>query len=83
MTHVMVLDVDDLRLLTCLYDKGIIMSRHRRVDSIAGLCHIRNKKGLKKQLKRLARLGYLIQHHGPGYSLSKMGIAAARDHLGT
>jgi hypothetical protein len=77
------LDLEDLDLLSCLYNKGIIESKHRRVDSIAGLCHIREKKGLKKRLRRLAEQGYLIEHHGPGYSLTKhLGVRTAQEHLG-
>lgn len=69
----MPLEIDDLDLLACLYRKKVIGVKHRRVDSIAGLCHIRNKKGFKKQLKGLVREGYLNEHHGPSYSLTKIG----------
>ncbi len=69
----MPLDKDDLDLLACLYRKKVIGTKHRRVDSIAGLCHIRNKKRFKKKLKQLVRDGFLNERHGPGYSLTNIG----------
>ena len=67
------LDRHDLDLLACLFRRKVIGSKHRRVDSIAGMCHIRDKKGFKKQLKRLVRDGFLELHGGPGYSLTRVG----------
>lgn len=77
----MTLGADELAILACMYRKRIIGASHRRVDSIAGLCHIRNKKGLKKILKQLVRDGFLIPHGGPGFSLTDIGwrVGAKRD----
>ncbi|MGY5852194.1 MAG: hypothetical protein RTU92_01350 [Candidatus Thorarchaeota archaeon] len=77
----MSLERDELSLLACLYRKKVIGRSHRRVDSIAGLCHVRDKKGFKKMLKRLAIDGYLIQHHGPAYSLSRLGVRVVVEFL--
>ena len=67
------IELDDLDLLACLFMKRVIGSKHRRVDSIAGLCHIQNKKGFKKRLKKLTKNGYLNEYHGPSYSLTNIG----------
>ncbi|MGY5871750.1 MAG: hypothetical protein RTV72_05870 [Candidatus Thorarchaeota archaeon] len=73
----MPLEQDDLDLLACLYRKKVIGKSHRRVDSIAALCHIQIKKGFKKKLKQLVRDGFLEPHGGPGYSLTKVGWRVA------
>ncbi len=65
---------NEFQILVCMYNKKIIGRNHKRVDSIAGLCHIQKKKGLKRMLRRLADSGYLIQSHGPSYSLFKKGV---------
>jgi predicted transcriptional regulator len=78
----MSLSETELELLACLFRKQVIGKSHRRVDSIAGLCHIRSKKGFKKLLKRLVAAGYLQKWHGPAYSLTREGVQAAKDHLG-
>ncbi|NHI83114.1 MAG: hypothetical protein EAX81_02250, partial [Candidatus Thorarchaeota archaeon] len=69
----MPLEKDDLDLLACFFRKKVIGKSHRRVDSIAGLCHIRNKKGFKKQLKQLVQYGFLDEFHGSSYSLTDIG----------
>ena len=69
-------------ILTCMYKKRIIGSSHRRVDSIAGLCHVRDKKGFKKSLRKLASRGYLTKSHGPAYSLTPESVALVEEHLG-
>ncbi|MHA1882688.1 MAG: hypothetical protein ACTSUO_06545 [Candidatus Thorarchaeota archaeon] len=71
----------ELELLACLFRKKIIASSHRRVDSIAGLCHIRKKKGFKKLLKNLTQRGYLNAWHGPAYSLTHEGVIEAQRFL--
>ncbi len=68
---------EELDLLACLYRKKVIGASHRRVDSIAGLCHIEDKKGFKKTLRNLARSGYLGEYHGPSYSLTREGLVIA------
>ena len=73
----MSLNKKELELLACLYRKKIIGASHRRVDSIAGLCHIREKKGFKKTLRNLVRNGYLGEYHGPSYSLTRVGLVIA------
>ena len=78
----MTLSESELGILTCMYRKRIIVSSHRRVDSIAGLCHIRDKKGFKKTLRRLAKQDYLKQWHGPAYSLTPAGVTLVEEHLG-
>jgi Mn-dependent DtxR family transcriptional regulator len=78
----MSLSQSELELLACLYRKKIIGSAHRRVDAIAGLCHIRTKKGFKKMLRNLTKRGYLNYWHGPAYSLTREGVIAAQKFLG-
>jgi hypothetical protein len=72
----------ELGILTCMYKKKIIGSSHRRVDSIAGLCHVRDKKGFKKTLRKLAKQNYLNQWHGPAYSLTPEAVTLVEEHLG-
>ena len=78
----MTLSDDDWMLLICMYKKHIIESKHRKVDSIAGLCHIRDKKGFKKTLRRLANQGYLIRHHDQAFSLTRERVKLVEEHLG-
>ncbi len=78
----MSLSETELDLVVCLFRKRIIGKSHRRVDSIAGLCHVRTKKGLKKRLKRLVIAGLLNEWHGPAYSLTHEGVRVALDRLG-
>ncbi len=78
----MPLEHDDLDLLACLYRKKVIGKSHRRVDAITGLCHVRNKKGFKKTLRKLASKGYLKKWHGPAYSLTPESVTYVEEHLG-
>jgi Mn-dependent DtxR family transcriptional regulator len=78
----MPLTLDELKILACLYDKKVIGSYHKRVNTIASMCHIRVKKGLKSTLRRLANQGYLNSHHGPAYSLTRDGWFEAERFLG-
>lgn len=78
----MTLEDNELGILTCMYKKKIIGSSHRRIDSIAGLCHVRDKKGFKKTLRRLASKGYLTKWHGPAYSLTPESVTLVEEHLG-
>ena len=76
------LTLDELKILACLYEKKVIGSNHKRVNTIASMCHIRVKKGLKSTLRRLANQGYLNPHHGPAYSLTRDGWFEAERFLG-
>jgi hypothetical protein len=78
----MPLSDDELELLACLWNNKVIGTKHRRIDTIANMCHIRIKKGLKSTLRRLASQGYLEFHHGPAYSLSREGCITAQRYLG-
>jgi len=73
---------DELEILACLYEKKVIGSNHKRVNTIASMCHIRVKKGLKSTLRRLASQGYLNSYHGPAYSLTRDGLFEAERFLG-
>lgn len=78
----MSLSETELELLACLLKKQVIGKSHRRVDAIAGLCHIREKKGLKKTLRRLVTAGLLNGWHGQAYSLTHEGVRVASEYLG-
>ncbi len=78
----MPLSETELELLACLFRKQVIGKSHRRVDAIAGLCHIGTKKGLKKMFRRLVAAGLLREWHGPSYSLTHEGVRVASEHLG-
>lgn len=78
----MPLTLDELEILACLFKKKVIGSNHKRVNTIASMCHIRVKKGLKSALRRLANQGYLNPHHGPAYSLTRDGWFEAERFLG-
>ncbi len=77
----MTLSGDEWKLLVCMYKKHIIQSKHRRVDSIAALCQIRDKKGFKKTLRKLASQGYLIGHHDQAFSLNREYVALVEEYL--
>lgn len=78
----MPLTLDELEILACLFKKKVIGSNHKRVNTIASMCHIRVKKGLKSTLRRLASQGYLNPYHGPAYSLTRDGLFEAKRFLG-
>ena len=78
----MPLTLDELEILACLFKKKVMGSNHKRVNTIASMCHIRAKKGLKTTLRRLASQGYLNPHHGPAYSLTRDGWFEAERFLG-
>ena len=80
--RIMSLTLGELEILACLYEKKVIGSNHKRVNTIASMCHIRAKKGLKSTLRRLANQGYLNPFHGPGYSLTRDGWFEAERFLG-
>ncbi len=78
----MALSKNDLDLLACMYDKGIIIAKHRPVEAIAKFCRDWTPKVLKRQLNRLAGKSYVNRVKTKSFSLTKDGVVEAKRHLG-
>ncbi|MHA1882443.1 MAG: hypothetical protein ACTSUO_05305 [Candidatus Thorarchaeota archaeon] len=71
----------DIAVMTCMFRKGAIRSRHYPFQAIAKKCHIKSPKGLRKQLLRLTNLGYVERHKPNSFSLSPDGVKVAKKNL--
>lgn len=74
----------DIKLMVCMFRKGIIQAQHYPVEAIAKVCGLKRTTGtraLRNQLKRLTKDGYVEQHKPRSFSLSPKGRELARENL--